>query len=150
MSIVNSLAMGRTGEALVAIASVASCAKQVAGAVPAARRVLNRTLQEELSEGITVQVSELITGTAVRIQRILSVGSEYNDDEYLLLITLHTELSLVIWYLQERGLECPLLDLDAIELEIRETGRFPANARALAKAISLMRRNWGLDVEMPW
>lgn len=82
--------------------------------------------------------------------KILSVGDRFNDDEFLLLISYHTSLCLVLEYLNARSLECPIVDLKGIEKEIIEFGRMKKNKRDFNSAISQMRKNRKIPINIIW
>lgn len=85
-----------------------------------------------------------------RLKRIMSIGSKFNDDEFLLLILYHTELYLVKKYLKTKGIELPPLDLDELEEQIKELGNLKQNKKDFLSAISQMRRNSPIPVDIVW
>ena len=84
-----------------------------------------------------------------QITKILSVGDRFNDDEFLLLMTYHTTLSLVLEYLNLNGVKCPIVDLKGVEREIIEFGKLKKNRNDFNSSISQMRKN-GIPVNIIW
>jgi hypothetical protein len=85
-----------------------------------------------------------------RLMRIMSVGSKFNDDEFLLLIVYHTQLYLVRGYLKTKRIELPNLDLDELEEQIKELGNLKQNKKEFISAINQMRRNSPIPVDIVW
>jgi hypothetical protein len=85
-----------------------------------------------------------------RLKRIMSIGSKFNDDEFLLLTVSHTELYLVREYLKTKKIELPNLDLDELEEQIKELGNLKQNKKDFLSAINQMRRNSPIPVDIVW
>ena len=85
-----------------------------------------------------------------RLKRIMSIGSKFNDDEFLLLIVYHTQLYLVREYLKTKKIELPNLDLDELEEQIKELGNLKQNKKDFLSAIDQMRRNSPIPVDIVW
>jgi hypothetical protein len=85
-----------------------------------------------------------------RLMKIMSVGSKFNDDEFLLLIVYHTQLYLVREYLKTKKIELPNLDLGELEEQIKELGNLKQNKKDFLSAISQMRRNSPIPVDIVW
>lgn len=85
-----------------------------------------------------------------RLKRIMSIGSKFNDDEFLLLILYHTELYLVKKYLKTKGIELPPIDLDELEEQIKELGNLKQNKKDFLSAINQLRKNSPFPVDIIW
>ncbi|MGD2093262.1 MAG: hypothetical protein PVH61_44285 [Candidatus Aminicenantes bacterium] len=85
-----------------------------------------------------------------RLKRIMSIGSKFNDDEFLFLIVYHTQLYLVREYLKAKDIELPNLDLDEIEEQIKELGNLKQNKKDFLSAINQMKRNSPIPVDIVW
>jgi len=85
-----------------------------------------------------------------RLKKIISVGSRFNDDEFLLLIVYHTELCLVEEYMKSMDIDMPNLNLEEIEEQIKELGSIKKNIRDFRSALSQMRKNSPLPIDIVW
>jgi hypothetical protein len=84
-----------------------------------------------------------------RARRMLNVSGEINYEEFVLVITLLTELDLLSHYLTERGvIEFPSADL--LYKEVLAVASSPKNRAAHRSAQASARQNWGVPVHSRW
>ena len=84
------------------------------------------------------------------MKKITSANDTFSDDDYLLLISYHTGLSLVKEYLAARKLGAPDFDLSEIERKIVETGRKDINQSNFQKAIKQVQGDSKLPLDIIW
>jgi hypothetical protein len=84
-----------------------------------------------------------------RARRMLNVAGEINYEEFVLVVTLLTELDLLSHYLTERGvIEFPSADL--LHDEVLAILSSPRNRAAHRSAQVSARQNWGIPVHSRW
>jgi len=84
-----------------------------------------------------------------RVQRILDSAEKINYEEFVLIITLLTELDLLFNYLAERGVTV-FSSSDPLYEEMLAVASSPINRSAHGSAQASARRNWGIPVYSKW
>lgn len=85
-----------------------------------------------------------------RAEHVLSIGSSFNQDEMVLLLTLRTEIELIARVLRLFGKDVTALRLDAIDARLSEAALDSGNRSALRSALASLRRNWKVPVVDVW
>lgn len=104
------------------------------------------TLDPTLSESVVRRAKD----QAARIERIVTVGSNFLDDEILLVMTLRVQLELLTTLLQDLYAIDLGIDFDQMDAWIREAFCRPRLGQKLQEVLAQMRRNWGLPIESHW
>ena len=102
-----------------------------------ARRLNSEPISEEIIEAVLVGINRDVN----RLKRILSVGSRFNDDEIVLVLTLRYQIEVIMSFLFEN---CSLktdISLDDIDSVIQSMARSNENKRAFGEAINQIKRN---------
>jgi predicted oxidoreductase len=84
-----------------------------------------------------------------RLQRIVSVGTRFIDEEALLLITIRIELELLSAFLVERGIALAM-DIAAVDDDLRTIATLPDNAQDFRSAQNAAKQNWGIPLHTRW
>lgn len=111
---------------------------------------MNILRNEQLPDEVIQAVEAGIEKNAQRIRRILSIGSEWNDDEILLVILTRIDIEMLLSFLKEnysREINIPLDDIDS---KIEWLSKSKQNERAYKMAIAQMRKNWDLPIDSKW
>lgn len=109
-----------------------------------------KVMEPYLSDEIIESLKNSYNKKYQRIEKIISIGDRFNDDEFLLVFTFHAELYLMKKYLEARGVECPHLNLSQIEETTKSLGKMKINQKNYNSALSQIRKNWGLPVTTAW
>jgi hypothetical protein len=118
--------------------------------VPDQQTWTQRLLAEAPAETMINEARTTIHERVARIRRILSVGSEWQGEEILLLLGLRIDIDFLLDFLRDglgHEFSVSLNDIDEDLLHLSTTtlhrGRFRESAR-------LMKRNWGLPIRSKW
>jgi hypothetical protein len=84
-----------------------------------------------------------------RVKHILSIGTTFNDDELLLVITHRVQLGLLAQFLAKRD-AVPEFHLSSIDDEMRRVAGYRENAAAFRSAQAAARKNWGPPFQSSW
>jgi hypothetical protein len=84
-----------------------------------------------------------------RVKHILGIGTTFNDDELLLVITHRVQLGLLAQFLAKRG-AVPEFHLSSIDDEMRRVAGYRENAAAFRSAQAAARKNWGAPIQSSW
>ena len=103
-----------------------------------------------LSEEIIRSVKASIDEKYLRIQRIMSIGDIFNDDEFLLILTFRVQIELVVDFLGGKKADINGVDISRLDYEIEEIIESKKNRKAFNSALSQMRKNWGLPITNKW
>lgn len=76
-----------------------------------------------------------------RSMRIMSIGTEWDEDELLLVLTFRMNMEAILDVLKEFGIEAESIDLGQVDAELRRIATTKENRRAYARAISMLRKN---------
>ena len=86
-----------------------------------------------------------------KIKKIISVGEDFNEDEFLLILTLRIEMDLKKEFCDQMKVGISFPDCDSLDEEIillpRKTQN---NKKEYERAISLMKKNWGFLIQTKW
>ena len=85
-------------------------------------------------------VEEYVKERFESICRIVSVGNEFNEDEFLLILTMRIEVDTVFEALERVGRPC-LFDFTKIDSEIYDLKRSPLNIKSYGRAVKSIDRN---------
>ena len=85
-----------------------------------------------------------------QIRQILSVGSTWNDDEILLILTMRIQIDLALSFVAEHSLRKVTIVTDDIDESIKRIAVSKENARAFDMAVALIKKNWGLPITSRW
>lgn len=83
-----------------------------------------------------------------RIRKICSVGSRFNEDEVLLLLTIRVQLQLAGELYAHLGWSTEGLADPEIDSAMQDIMR--SNEKSTQKALGLARKNWGLPLVTDW
>ena len=109
-----------------------------------------KIMEPHLSREIIESLKSSFNRRYKNIEWITSIGDKFNDDEFLLFLTTHTELCLIKEYLEAREIQCPNLNLSQTEEKIKFFGKMKVNQKDYDIALSLIRKNWGLPLTTAW
>jgi hypothetical protein len=84
----------------------------------------------------------------LRLKKITSVGTDFNDDEVLLLLTLRVQLQVAAELYDHLGWESLGLSNPDIDVTIKRIMR--TNEESSQTALALARKNWGLPLVTDW
>lgn len=106
--------------------------------------------EQSLSEQVRVSLQKIdlpkaceqIENDLLRIQSIFSVGDDFNDDEFLLGLTVLMQADLCRDLLSEVGSVLSISQCNAISALINEHAQSSDNRRALESAQHQIRKNW--------
>jgi hypothetical protein len=85
-----------------------------------------------------------------RIMHILSIGTKFDEDELLLVLTLRIQIELVAEVLTIFCIDAEEIALRRVDEELREIAKSKENRRAFASAFGLLKKNCGIPVENQW
>jgi hypothetical protein len=106
-------------------------------------RILGEAISQESLEAAVAGVRRDVS----RLNKILSTGSKYNDDECVLILTLRNQIEAVQLFLQERysyHMDIVLTDIDEA---IRLIAKSEENRHSFAKAINQIIENGRLSFD---
>lgn len=86
---------------------------------------------------------------AARMHDIMSVGSKFEYEELVLLITMRVELELLSEYLADRNVVAAV-DGEALDRELGVIAKSAANAATFRSAQLAARTNWGIPLHSAW
>lgn len=98
---------------------------------------LKRRVQPEVLSGAAAEAA----ASWRRVMQILSIGSKFDEDELLLVLTLRQQIELVIVILTTFGISAEPIDLATSDAELCEIARSSENRRAFMSALASIRRN---------
>lgn len=136
--------------AVVILSYIYNCIQSMTDLPEVKKNWLQKIMEPEINKLIVDTINHEYIRTALKIRKILSAGNRYNDDEFLLLMSEHEELSLIKDYLAERNIKCPDIDLDNIEDEIKSIGKMKINHSEYNLALSQYRKNQPLPIVTCW
>lgn len=110
----------------------------------------NKDKSLEFSDVILKSITTELISKFDRLKRIISIGEKYNDDEFLLLITYHTEIGVVVDFLSSKGIKLPVVDLKTLSKEILTAGKIEGNQKYFQSALSQFRKNSPFPVDALW
>jgi hypothetical protein len=84
------------------------------------------------------------------IEKIMSIGEEWNDDEILLVLQQRIFIDLFIAFYQERLARKISVDLTDADRQILCGARMQKNRQSYETAIRQMKKNWGLPINSKW
>lgn len=84
-----------------------------------------------------------------RLQRIVGSSGILAYEEILFVITLRTELDMLLSYLEDRGIE-DLPDASSLDDDVLAIARSLGSSSAYRSAQESARRNWGLPLRSKW
>ena len=84
------------------------------------------------------------------IRRILSIGTVWNGDEILLVLTKRVQMELLLTFLTEFFSYDETVSLDDIDKRINSIAETKENKHTFEEAKRLMRKNWGLPINSEW
>lgn len=114
-----------------------------------------RETQQKRCEEVVLDESELeriekeFKEKEGKLSRILSVGNKWNEDEWLLVITIRIQNDLLQSYLFHRGYRFSTCEICPRAEILKQASLSPANQRAFDTALRMARRNWGLPIKHP-
>lgn len=85
-----------------------------------------------------------------KIEKVISIGSEFNDDEFLLILTLKVQVELIADFFNNIGLNDMLPEFDNLDREIIEVSNQKQNKIEFNKAANQMQKNWGFPIINKW
>ena len=85
-----------------------------------------------------------------KVMRILSIGSTYNSDEVLLLVTLRAQLEYAVPAFRLAGIDVTPLDLGAVDAELRSLGRSRQHRSSFVSALQAVQKNWSVQIQDRW
>jgi len=89
-------------------------------------------------------------GAVSRARKILSVGTKFEWEEIVLVLTIRTEVDAAASVLSAFGIHKSSLHLADFDDELREIARSKENARTFASALVSIRRNWSMPITNQW
>lgn len=113
-------------------------------AAPTTRNRALREVRARVTEDVLLRASVEADRALKRILHVVSIGSTFNTDEIILLLTLRFEVELASPLLDQP------FDLHRIDEELRGLARSAENHRSFAAALSTIRRNWRVPIEDRW
>jgi hypothetical protein len=107
------------------------------------RSVESRCDVRRLSEEAIRSAVSGIRETSARIRRILSVGSRWNDDEWLLIFTLRINICVLTRYLHQRlsKNDTDVLDVRELDGTIRGAAGLRGNRKPFESALRCLQKN---------
>lgn len=105
---------------------------------------------ERLSEATIDSVKSKIENDIKSIERIVSVGSKFIVEEFVLILTSRIQIELVLDLLQELGFDEIKVESDEIDDKITRISQVKENKEAFKDAISLLKKNWGVPITSKW
>lgn len=85
-----------------------------------------------------------------RAMHVMSIGTEFNEHEFILLLGIRLEVELVSEVLRLFGVDTGGLPLAPIDEELRVIANAKTNRREFASAVSMMKKNCGVPFEDIW
>ncbi len=136
--------LGERYSALLNVAEIHACLEKLE---PNLRREFESRCQSvQLTRDVLEAADAGIKRDERRILRVLSVGNLWNDDEFLLLITLKVQTDLLLAFLNARGKNLRSESDAKCLLAIKAAAESIENRNAYRQAVSLVRQNWRLPV----
>jgi hypothetical protein len=136
--------------AILILSSIYNCISSVLTPMKLKNIWLPKIMKPFLSDEIIESLNNTYAKKYQRIERIISIGDRFNDDEFLLIFTCHAELCLIKEYLEAREVNCIHLNLFQIEEKAKSFGKIKVNQKDYNKALSQIQKNWGLPVATVW
>jgi hypothetical protein len=139
--------------------------RSLAGAALAAITALGKALRcvpPGRREGIVAQIRTLTDPQVLanaaqeasaahrQAARIVAIGSSFDEDELLLVLTLRVQIELVKDVLEIFSVDSVAMDLGGIDAELREIAGSRSNRAAFSRALASMRRNSGIAIDDIW
>jgi len=128
--------------AIARLAEIENCSRRMPGIE--GQQWSEMALGEAIPEKAITEVHRQMAADARRIEHILSIGNEWNDDELTLILTLRITLELVQTYLERRGIEAAL-DLERVDTRIREVASSAQNKRVFNLVVGEVRDRWAIE-----
>jgi len=115
-----------------------------------ARRRLEREIRERVDPAVVASARSEAEKTFQRAMRILSIGTRFNSDELLLILTLRASLSMFLEVLAVVEPGGDLLEFSALDDSMCEVAQARPNRAPFLSAIATMRRNCGVSFDDIW
>ena len=106
-----------------------------------------RIENENLSEEILCEVRAGLDQNIQRMQRILSIGSEWTGEEVLLLVLMRTNIELLSAFLGGQVAVESMVHLKAIDEQLLSLSKSTAHRPHFTWAVSRIKRNSGFPIE---
>ena len=110
------------------------------------RRELKRRVKPEVLSDAAVEA----TARWRSAMRIMSIGSKFDEDELLLILTSRQQIELVMDVLTVFGIAVADIELAKVDTELREIAASKENRRAFLRALSAIQRNGDTEVVDLW
>ena len=103
---------------------------------------------------VTAAMAEAAVPEAIavrsRVLRVLSIGTEFQWEELVLVLTLRVQLDLALAVMDLFGVDATSFDLTTLDSDLREVALSKQNRRYFMTALATMRRNWGIPIFDRW
>lgn len=109
-------------------------------------RLQIETLPDDFIQAIKVGLENDVQ----RIRRVLSIGTTWNGEEILLVLTLRIQVDLGVAFLNDWcsvEVKTNTADIDECIVRLSKTRE---HKRHFAESIGLMKKNWGLPINSRW
>lgn len=141
----------RVGEyygAVLRLALISSCLPNLDDEL--SKEWTNRLKKELLAQDVIKAAEAGIRRDEQKIRKILAIGTRWNDDEILLVLSDREGMEMVANYLKKRCLREVELRVEDIDEQIAQLSSSRENKRAFKRAADLMRKNADLPISRQW
>ena len=107
-------------------------------------------MSEKLSPEMLNAGVEGIEQEAQIIRRILSVGTVWNGEEILLVLTKRIQIDLLLDFLTEFCSYDRTVSIDDIDERLNSIAQSKENKHSFEESRNLMKENWGLPINSKW
>jgi hypothetical protein len=115
-----------------------------------ARQSVVTQLCQQIDPNAMSGAAKEIVSARNQAAHILGIGSKFNWDEFVLILTLRFEIELALPLMCQLGFDSAALDLGSLDAELREVANLGANRRSFLSAMAAVRKNWGVPLVDKW
>jgi hypothetical protein len=140
---------GAIYSALVRLSEIANCLQYADIPSTLVSKWADTLRQVQVTPNDLRSIGEEIKQKVERVRRMLDAGTDLIYEEALLVITVRTELDLLLRYLADRGAAEPT-DTSSIDQALDAIAQAPKSSAVFRSAQTTAKRNWGLPLHSKW
>lgn len=140
---------GAIYSAFVRLSEIANCLQHASVPSSVESRWTDALREVEVTSDDLRSIGEEVKQKIEAVRRMLDAGTDLIYEEVLLVITVRTELDLLLRYLTDRG-AAELADTSSLDQALDAMAQAPGTSDVFRSAQASAKRNWGLPLHSKW
>ena len=141
---------GEAYSASVQLGEIINCIRQNGRSINDSEGWTARIAAVDLPIGDIAAISQGVQASLARIGHILGIGTKWEYEEILLIITLRVEVSMALEFLLFRGIDISEVDVSVADEPMDAYAATSDGKKLMREASRMAKRNWGFPMSHRW